>query len=151
MISQAGHICFPKLINHFLLPLHKGLLLLILAFSNVIIVNSGYSVFHSLNIMSSMNRDHPRNIDRRAFSNKLLKKNCPKKFFRLNKPMPLSALQAKLRKWTETIVAAISKSDPAFDLHTDIIFGGNGGTKINKFLDCVKSIVIGRNPRINTL
>ena len=30
-------------------------------------------------------------------------------------------------------------------------FGGNGGAKINKFLDCVKSIVIGRNPRINIL
>ena len=50
----------------------------------------------------------------------------------------------------ETIIAPVGKSDPSFDLQADIIFGGNGGGKINKFLDCVKSIVIDRNPRINT-
>ena len=50
----------------------------------------------------------------------------------------------------ETIIAPVGKSDPSFDLQADIIFGGNGGVKINKFLDCVKSIVIDRNPRINT-
>ena len=44
------------------------------------------------------------------------------------------------------IVAAVDKSDPAFDLQTDIIFGGNGGAKINN----TKSIFIGRNRRINT-
>ena len=49
----------------------------------------------------------------------------------------------------ETIIAPVGKSDPSFDLQADIIFGGNGGAKINKFLDCIKSIVIGRNPRIN--
>ena len=49
----------------------------------------------------------------------------------------------------ETIIAPVGKSDPSFDLQTDIIFGGNGGAKMNKFLDCVKNIVIGRNPRIN--
>ena len=49
----------------------------------------------------------------------------------------------------ETIIAPVGKSDPSFDLQADIIFGGNGGAKINTFLDCVKSIAIGRNPRIN--
>ena len=49
----------------------------------------------------------------------------------------------------ETIVAPVGKSDSTFDLQTDIISGGNGGAKINKFLDCIKSIVIGRNMRIN--
>ena len=39
----------------------------------------------------------------------------------------------------ETIIAPVGKSDPSFDLQTDIIFGGNGGAKINKFIDCVKS------------
>ena len=46
----------------------------------------------------------------------------------------------------ETIVAPVGKSDLAFDLQTDIIFGGNGKGKINKFID---SVVIGRNLRIN--
>ena len=41
-----------------------------------------------------------------------------------------------------TIVAPIGKSDPAFDLQSDIIFGGIGGAKMNKFL--------GRNLKINT-
>ena len=45
----------------------------------------------------------------------------------------------------ETIVAPVGKSDPASDLQTDILFGGNGGAKINKFLDYVKSTVIGRS------
>ena len=45
----------------------------------------------------------------------------------------------------ETIVTPVDKSDPAFDLQTDIIFGGKGGPNINKFLNCIKSIVIGRN------
>ena len=49
----------------------------------------------------------------------------------------------------ETIIAPVGKSDPSFDLQTDIIFGGNGGAKINKFLDRVKSIVIDRNPRMS--
>ena len=49
----------------------------------------------------------------------------------------------------ETIVETVGKTDPAFDLQSDIIFGGNGRAKINKFLDCIKSIVIGRNLRIN--
>ena len=44
----------------------------------------------------------------------------------------------------ESIIAPVGKSNPSFDLQTDIIFGGNGGAKINKILDCVKSIVIGR-------
>ena len=42
----------------------------------------------------------------------------------------------------ETIITPVGKSDPSFDLQGDIIFGVNGGAKINKFLDCVKSIVI---------
>ena len=37
----------------------------------------------------------------------------------------------------ETIIAPVGKSDPSFDLQADIIFGGNGGAKINKFLDRV--------------
>ena len=45
----------------------------------------------------------------------------------------------------ENTVEPVDKSDPAFDLRTDIIFGGNSGAKVNKFLDCIKSIVIGRN------
>ena len=51
----------------------------------------------------------------------------------------------------ETIVATFGKSDPAFDLQADIIFSGNGRAKSNKFLDYIKSIVIGCNLRINTL
>ena len=50
----------------------------------------------------------------------------------------------------ESIVAPVDKSDHMFDLQTDIIFGGEGGAKVNKFLDCVKSIVIGRNLGIDT-
>ena len=46
----------------------------------------------------------------------------------------------------EVIVALVGKSDSAFDLQTDNIFGA----KINKFFDCIKSIVIGRNLRINS-
>ena len=42
----------------------------------------------------------------------------------------------------ETIIAPVGKSNPSFDLQTDIVFGGNGGAKINKFLDCLKNIVI---------
>ena len=42
----------------------------------------------------------------------------------------------------ETIVTPVGKSDPAFDLQADIIFGGNGGAMINTFLDFIKSIVI---------
>ena len=34
------------------------------------------------------------------------------------------------------------KSDLTFNLQTDIIFGGNDGAKVNKFLDCLISIVI---------
>ena len=34
----------------------------------------------------------------------------------------------------ETIVAPVGKSDPAFDLETDIIFGGNGGANIKNSL-----------------
>ena len=49
----------------------------------------------------------------------------------------------------ETIISPVGKSDPSFDLQAEIIFGGNGGAMINKFLDCVKSIVIDRNPRIS--
>ena len=49
---------------------------------------------------------------------------------------------------TETIVAPVANSDPSLDLQADIIFGGNGRAKINKFLDYIKSI--GRNLRINT-
>ena len=44
----------------------------------------------------------------------------------------------------EAIVAPLGKKDPAFDLQTDIIFGGNGGAKVIKFLDSTKSIVIVR-------
>ena len=50
----------------------------------------------------------------------------------------------------ETIVALAGKSNPTFDLQTDIFFGGNGGAKLKKFLDCLKSIVIGRNLIIDT-
>ena len=32
----------------------------------------------------------------------------------------------------EAMVAPVDKSGPTFDLKTDIIFGGNGGAKINK-------------------
>ena len=39
----------------------------------------------------------------------------------------------------ETIIATVDKSDLKFHLQTDVIFGGNGGAKVNKFLDCVKS------------
>ena len=35
----------------------------------------------------------------------------------------------------KTIIAAVGKSDPAFDLQTDISFGGNGRANINKFLN----------------
>ena len=35
----------------------------------------------------------------------------------------------------EIIVALIGKSHPTFDLQTDIIFVGNIGAKVNKFLD----------------
>ena len=35
----------------------------------------------------------------------------------------------------EAIIAPVDKSDPSFDLQADIIFGGNGGAKINKFLE----------------
>ena len=45
----------------------------------------------------------------------------------------------------ETIVAPVDMSDPAFDLQTEIIFGGKDGPKINKFLDSIKSIVVGSN------
>ena len=44
----------------------------------------------------------------------------------------------------ETIVAPVGKSASGFDLWTEVIFGGNGRAKIYKFLDCIKSIVIGR-------
>ena len=50
----------------------------------------------------------------------------------------------------ETIVAPVDKSVPTFDLQTDIIFGVNGGAKVNKFIYYIKSIVIGHNPKINT-
>ena len=50
----------------------------------------------------------------------------------------------------ETIVASVCKSDHSFDLQTDIIFGGNGGVKINKFLDYIESIGTDRNLRSNT-
>ena len=41
----------------------------------------------------------------------------------------------------ETIVAPVGKSNSAFELQTDIIFVGNGGAKINKFLDYMNSMV----------
>ena len=47
----------------------------------------------------------------------------------------------------ETIVAPLGKSDPALDLQADIIFGGIGGAKINRFLDYIESIVNGLNLR----
>ena len=50
----------------------------------------------------------------------------------------------------EIIIAPVGNSDPTFDLLTATIFDCNGGAKINKFLDSIKSIVIGRNLRINT-
>ena len=42
----------------------------------------------------------------------------------------------------ETIVVPVGKTVPAFHLQTDIIFGFNGGAKVNKFFDCIKSVVI---------
>ena len=39
----------------------------------------------------------------------------------------------------QNIEPPVGKSATAFDLQTDIIFGGNGGAKINKFLDCISS------------
>ena len=50
----------------------------------------------------------------------------------------------------ETIVVLVGKSNPAFDLQADSIFGYNGGDKENKFLDYIRSIVIGRNLGIKT-
>ena len=50
----------------------------------------------------------------------------------------------------KTLVVPIGKSDPALGLRTDIIFGGNVGAKINKFLDYIKTMVTCRNLRINT-
>ena len=50
----------------------------------------------------------------------------------------------------ETTVAPVGKSNPTFDLQTDITFGGNSGAKVSMFLDSFKSIVIGRNLRIDT-
>ena len=44
----------------------------------------------------------------------------------------------------ETIVAPVGKNEPALDLQTDISFGDNG-----EAFDYIKSIVIGRNLRIN--
>ena len=43
----------------------------------------------------------------------------------------------------EIIVASVGKSDPAFDIQTDIIFGGNGGasTDDTKFVDLVMQSV----------
>ena len=38
----------------------------------------------------------------------------------------------------ETMIAPVGKSGSTFDLQTDIIFGGNGGAKVNKFLDFLK-------------
>ena len=35
----------------------------------------------------------------------------------------------------ETIVAPVVKRDSTFDPQIDIVFGGNSGAKINKFLD----------------
>ena len=43
----------------------------------------------------------------------------------------------------KAIIAPVVKSNALFDLQTDIIFGDNYGTKVNEFLDCIKSIVIG--------
>ena len=45
----------------------------------------------------------------------------------------------------EIMVAPVGKSDPAFGLHSEITFGGKGGANIIKFLDCIKSAVIGSN------
>ena len=60
--------------------------------------------------------------------------------------------EVSVTQWPiETLVAPVVKSDPMIDLQIDIIFGGNGGVKVNKFLDCIKSIAIGRNLRIKTL
>ena len=47
----------------------------------------------------------------------------------------LSATQLPI----ETIVALVGQR---FDPANDTIFGGNGGAKINKFLDSIKNIVI---------
>ena len=48
------------------------------------------------------------------------------------------------------IVSPVGKSDPPLDLQTAIIFGDNGGIKINKFLDCLENLVIGRYLTSNT-
>ena len=51
---------------------------------------------------------------------------------------------------TEIIIASVGRSDPALSIPTDIIFGSNGGAKINRFPDYIENIVIGRNLRSNT-
>ena len=45
----------------------------------------------------------------------------------------------------ETIGASISNNVSALDLQTDIILDVGGEAKINKFLDYIDSLVIGRN------
>ena len=51
----------------------------------------------------------------------------------------------------DTIVAPVGKNEPALEFQTVIIFGGNGGAKINKFFDCIKSIVIRESIRRTSL
>ena len=43
------------------------------------------------------------------------------------------------------------QSNPELDFQSGIIFGGNGGAKINKFLDYIEGIVIDGNLSSNTL
>ena len=48
--------------------------------------------------------------------------------FRCTREIEISVIQLLI----ETIVAPVGKCDPTFDFRTDIIFGGNDGTKVNK-------------------
>ena len=50
----------------------------------------------------------------------------------------------------EIKVAPVGKNDPTLDLQTKNIFGVNGEAKINKFLDYIEILVIGRNMECNT-
>ena len=50
----------------------------------------------------------------------------------------------------KAIVVPVGKSNSVLDLQTVIIFGNNGGVKINKYLDHIESLVIGRNLKSNT-
>ena len=45
----------------------------------------------------------------------------------------------------EAIIESGGRSDPTFDLETDIIFVGNGGAEVIKFLVCGVSVLVPHN------